>query len=440
MKHSNDPDTLRAASLKESPIKKLTRFSIKGRFQRAISLGNELHAADPKNPHIAAWLGYCLTQTGDKQRAQELLESSITSNIHSMIPRIAFLRSLICERSERVRKVFLQLSEKSPSISRSYLSVDSPGALGKAYAEIVSHYAPLVSPDQLVFYHLPFTGGTSIQVALRLAFEKNVSFNIKRRSGLRNISRFESLTDKEVTPLRYIHLHHPYPLDTRAKAPVYFTVLRDPVSFFLSGYFKRRNLGSKIMPSRDMLIEGGGLSEAIEFAREHRLHNGLTKQLAILHPSLRKSFAARYRTRRSFSEILLRRRPHNDRVEYVTYEEDLFYPEATAGLSENDLLELATEVLVTRFDQAGVIKHLDASFFVAMARLGLEVSPRIPHYGASHGPARESINPEIKDRITDLNRIDQLLYNRSVDEFEKKHFELIAAVAADKAAISSTQS
>ncbi|MEO5715021.1 MAG: hypothetical protein ABIT37_16200 [Luteolibacter sp.] len=318
---------------------------------------------------------------------------------------------------------------QNPAFARTYLSIDSPGPLGKAYSETYSRINPGNVRKRLIFYHLPFTGGTSIQAALRLAYEKDVSFNIKRRSGLMGITRFVNLPSEKRESLRYIHLHHPYPLDVSAPDSVYFTVMRDPVSYFLSGYFKRRNLGSKIMPSRDMLIEGGGLPEAVEFAREHGLHNGLTKQLAILHPSLRTRFNKHHRVRKNLADRIFKRTEKDRNVGYVTYEEDLFYPKATKGIPENDLLDLATEVLRTRFEAPGVIKHLEAGFLVAMARAGMEVSPRIPHYGASHRPARDTISSEIKNSIGELNRIDQLLYDRAVADFEASHPDLIAAVA-----------
>jgi hypothetical protein len=428
MKKTDESTASKSGGKPETPVQKLARLSLKGRFERAIQLGTNLHNADPGNPQISAWLGYSLLQTGQKNEGRALLEPTLGLKIGSNVPSNAYLRNVLTEHPERARQVFLNLVEKNPAFARTHVSIDSPSPLGKAYSETFSKLNPSGIIKPVVFYHLPFTGGTSIQVALRLAYEKDASFNIKRRSGLIGIARYSALPRKERASLSYIHLHHPYPLAPPADN-VFFTVLRDPVSYFLSGYYKRRNLGSKIMPTRDVLIKDAGLPEAVEFAQEHGLHNGLTKQLAILHPSLKKKYSKHHRARKSLTDAVFKRTLKDRNMCYITYEEDLFYPKATEGIPETDLLDLATEVLKKRFGAPGVIKHLEASFLVAMARTGLQVSPRILHFGASHRPARESISPEVKQRLVELNHIDQLLYDRAVTDFEKSHPDLIAAIA-----------
>ncbi len=432
MKKSDESTAPEVGEKTETPLQALIRFSSRRRYDRAIKLGKPLLLANPEDPQIASWLGYSLLQHGQKEEGLALLEITRHKNVGSDVPCIGLLRNLICENPERARQAYRDIVSQNPAFARTYLSLDSPGPLGKAYSETFSRINPSNSPKLLVFYHLPFTGGTSIQVALRLAYEKDISFNIKRRSGLEAITRFAELPSTRLSSLRYIHLHHPYPLELGPPDKVFFTVLRDPVSYFLSGYFKRRNLGNNIMPTRDIHIKDGGLPEAVEFAREHALHNGLTKHLAILHPSLKAKFTKHHRVRQSLADRIFKRTAEDRNMGYVTYEEDLFYPKATAGIPDNDLLDLATEVLQTRFGAPGVIKHLEAGFLVAMARAGMQVSPRIPHHGASHGPARETINPRIKSRIAELNQIDQLLYDRAVVDFEKNHPDLIAALAQNR--------
>lgn len=429
MSEVEEPDT----NAEKPPIETLIGLATKGKFSRAIKLAETLRAEKPKDKQIAAWLGYCLTVTGRIERGHELLEASVYSRIHTIIPRIYYLRSLICERSNKVREVHARLAGKVPVIERNFISIDSPTPLGQAYAAEVAKAAAIRAevPDLFVFHHLPFTGGTSVQAALSLAYRKDCFFNIRRRSGLKNIRKFNELSDSEFAHIRYIHLHHPYPLETRGRRQACFTVLRDPVSYFLSGYYKRRNLGSKIIASRDMLIKGGGLPEAVEFARKHHLHNGLSKQLAVLHPDFKKTFARFYQPRRTLKDLVTGKDARDPHLDYVAYEEDLFYPKATARLPDKDLQDLAIDVLDNFFCQPGVIKHLDASFLAAMARLGHEVSPRMPHRGASHRPPRESIAPEVKERIAELNQVDQAIYDRTLKAFERDHADLIAAIAAE---------
>lgn len=441
--HMNAPKKVTAPpSRDDSPVKTLIRLAAEGRYKKAIKLAESLLASTPSNAQVTAqvtaWLAYCLIETGKTERGHALMEQTLHANIRSVRPRISHLRSLISEGSPEVRRVHSVLASRVAHIEQNYVSIDGTSPLARAYAaeyEAARSTAGPV-PPLLVFNHLPFTGGTSVQVALAHAYQKAVFYNIKRRSGLICIHKFNALSDKKVGALKYVHLHHPYPLDTRGIPAARITIMRDPVSYFLSGYFKRRNLGKKIIASRDMEIKNGGLPEAVEFARKHGLHDGLARQLAVLHPDFAASFAKRYRPRRSILNALRGSlallNPHLD---YVKYEEDLFYPEATARLSASSLYDLAVDVLDNSFCEPGVIKHLEAGFLASMARLGHVVTPRMPHRGASHRPPRESIDQSVKDRIVELNPVDQKLYDRTLAAFEAKHSELIRAIAAtDQAA------
>lgn len=400
-------------------------------WNEAILSGEKLCSLDATNKEFVAWLGYCHLESGDWKQGQELLNSSVFFNIKATVPRAAYLRGLIYNDTPDARKIYAKLAAVDPEIGRRFLSIDDPNPVARAYAKAVMRFETEERPSMFVFYHLPFTGGTSLQCALSRAFPLASHFNIKRRSGLRLIHEFMTLSQENLKEIRYLHLHHPYPLDIRGVTFKYFTILRDPVSYFLSGYYKRRNLGNKIMPSRDMLVDKGGLEQSIEFAKKHHLHNGLTRQLAVLHPRFKETFAQKYAAnRRSLSRLITGRKPRNPHLARVHYEEDLLYGTATADLSETDLLEIAEEVLETFFYPPGMLKYMDASFLTVMARLGMKVTPKIPHLGVSARPSLLSISQSIKDTLGELNQADQILYDRNLAAFERDNADLIKASRA----------
>ncbi len=411
-------------------LKSIARCAAKGRYKTAISTAKQLLEESPEDGESGAWLAFCLLESGKTRRAVEQFTDSLAKTNTPRPIHPQFLRSLIQQRSKAAIAVHAMLREQFPAFAANYVSTSGDDPISKAYRSEFNTAAPnaRTNPNLLIFNHLPFTGGTSIQASLSLAFHKNRFFNIKRRSGLPMIHRLNALSDEEFAALKYIHLHHPYPINNRGIAFARITVLRDPVSYFLSGYFKRRNLGKKIIGSRDMVEGDGGFDSAIDIAEKYRMRNGLARQLAVLHPRFAPAYARHYAVRRSLKHIVLKKEPKNPHLQYCEFEEDLFYPKATAKLSDPAVYELAKEVLESDFCDPCVIKHLEAGFLASMARLGHHVSPRIPHRGASHQPPREAIPDEVKARLRNLNQIDQRLYDETTAEFERKHNALIEAL------------
>ncbi|GAB5387493.1 MAG: hypothetical protein Alpg2KO_04610 [Alphaproteobacteria bacterium] len=408
-------------ALTGSPIAKAIRDARNKHYPAAIRKLEMLAEERPENKRVKVWLGHSLIAGDlDPKGALKLMrgQEKVMAE-EGLLPVKSYLGTLAALQPDRARAAYDRLLEKLPELREHFLSVDDDTALAKAY-RAAWEQRNTDGTDLAVYYHLPFTGGTSFQRALNVVYPKRQRYNIKRRAGLVNMAKMARLGPGRMKALRYVHLHHPFPVDWRGREARYFTILRDPVSYFLSGHFKRRNRGQQaIMPDRSLLIEGGGLEEAVEFSAEHNLHDGLCRQLAILHPRFADSFAERY--------------ADPDSMIYTKFEDDLQYGPATADLSPDDLLDLANEVLSTQFWPAGVLSHMDASYYAIMAELGFPVIPRLPHAGISKRPPRDEIAESVKSRIAELNTADQALFDQHKATFETNQPELIAAVAADKA-------
>ena len=304
-----------------------------------------------------------------------------------------------------------------PDINNSFLSTQHECLTVLAKPKIDS-IVKSKKPDSLVtiFFHIPFSGGTSISTIISSLYESKSIFNINRRGGLPAIEKLYSMSDDSLTNIKHIHLHHPYPVDMRTRKAIYFTVLRDPVSRFLSGFYKKKNLGEKIMLVNCCDQQKNDIENILFYFEKNNMDNSITRQIAVLHDNFSKPYFEKYNNKSTYQNI--------------KYEENLFYWEATSSYNIDDLYEIAVEVIEDKFFQPGIFDYLHASYYLMLINMNinLEIIPKLPHLGRSHKPTgTDEIPTNIIDRIKSLNSIDQRLYTNFKSQFEVKYKEIISS-------------
>ena len=371
---------------------------------------------DPGDHLLRGWLGVYLAENRDYARAVPLLEESLERRPRFRQAAHALVKIPMRQGDLAAAvRTYEELTTRFPRLAASLHATCQPGPVGAAFkAAVDGNAAP--DHDCVVFYHLPFTGGTSWQRALTYVFDGRQRFNIRRRTGLRQLAEYARMPADELQQVRCIHLHHPYPLDPRGRRLLFFTVLREPVARFLSSYHKRLN-DARILGTGDWRRGVPGLAASIEHLASVGLADSQARQLAALHPDLGDSFSSGCRPGR------LRRR--------IDAEEDLFYVEATAGLSGDELLGMATDVLDRLFLAPVVLEHMEAGYLSVFAQLGIPVVPRLAHIGVS-GRGTTEPDAALRDRIAELHQVDAQIYVTARARFEAQFGPLITALDAQR--------
>ncbi|MBA8809997.1 hypothetical protein ACIGB8_20840 [Promicromonospora sukumoe] len=263
-----------------------------------------------------------------------------------------------------------------------------------------------------VFFHLPFSGGTSMIVALKRLVPWGRMVQINRRHGLLQVEHALQMPAEDAERLMLVHQHHPFPLQIPGRELSHFTVLRDPVSQIRSGYFKRISTPG-IVPTLD---ESPTFDDHIAYTVKHGMTNMLARQIVTTHPDLRVAYGKRFAGAGQF--------------ESIRHEEEMFWLEATAGLREDDLLRMCRETLDERFHLVGTMRHLEASHLAAAASTGALIADRVGHRGASGQPERTTEESAAVRRLREANGVDQLLYDEYTARFEQDHSALIELVGS----------
>jgi hypothetical protein len=384
--------------------------------EKACRLLERERARQPDDHVLGAWLGVAFVESREFERAVPLLEVALARRPGFLPAAHALLKVPLRQGDvDGAIRAYRRLAPAVPRLAAAVRATVEPDPVGAAFAAATADSA---TPDHdcTVFYHLPFTGGTSWQRALTYLYDHTQRFDIRRRKGLRQLARYDRLSTAELDRVRCIHLHHPYPIDPRGRRLRYFTVLRRPVDRYLSGYYKHL-ADPRILAIDDTPRSTSGLAASVEHFAAAGLGDGQARQLAALHPDLRQLFTRHCRPGR------LRRR--------LRAEKDLFYVTATEGLGGDELLEMATDVLTTAFLPPVVLEHMEAGYLAVFAQLGIPVVPRLQHIATSGRP-RSEVDDAVRERIAELHPVDTVLHARARADFEQRFGELIAAVDADR--------
>ncbi|MFC7405043.1 hypothetical protein [Georgenia alba] len=353
-----------------------------------------------------AWLAPMLAHAG---RYEEAAATSFTwSDGRPAAPDFVVIVSALAllGREDEARARMAGLESRFTNLGKDFVTRWHETDLGRQFDALA---AKRPSDGKLpVFFHLPFSGGTSMIVSLKQAVPRAAILEINRRFGLHQIERALDLDADRVARLRLIHQHHPFAMRLPGRDLTYFTVLRDPVSQLSSGYHKR--LASKgIVPTRDR-------SATFEEHAEHTMTNGLTnmlaRQIVTTHPDMLERYERHFDRAGAFRTIRV--------------EEDMYWFEATRDLGPDRLLEMSREALDLRFHVVGSMKHLAASHLAGAASVGVPVARRIVHRGKSGRP--QGTESDVERRLRDANWVDQTLYEEYTERFERDYADLVRTV------------
>ncbi|WP_300345386.1 hypothetical protein [Nesterenkonia sp.] len=310
---------------------------------------------------------------------------------------------------EGAAEMLAKLREDAQVLREDLVAAWDETAVGREFARLVSGHRPETLP---VFYHLPFTGGTSTIVSLKQTVPWSAMAEISRRHGLFQIESLLRLSEEELAHRRLIHQHHAFSLDLPGRKLTYFTVLRDPVSQLSSGYYKRLSTQG-IVPTKD---HSKTFEEHAQYTIDSGMTNMLARQIVVTHPEFTDAYKRRFSQPGMFRSI--------------DAEEDMYWLEATADLSEDRLLSMCRETLDERFHVVGTMDHLAASHLAGAAAVGLPITRRLVHRGRS-GQPKSGLSPDLESRLREANSVDQTLYEEYSEQFRKQHSALIAAVEDD---------
>lgn len=329
---------------------------------------------------------------------------------------------------DEIEEILAAWPHERPS---TWMSIGSDARFARAREAVGSPpWAP--ASDLVVFTHLPFCAGTSVASALSASFGVE-GFEIPRRHGLPAIERYLTSSRAERTGIRYLHHHHPYPLDHPGRGVRRVVVLRDPAGQMLSGYRKRME-SPKIVKTRRMKK-----STTFENAVDHHERNGLVdlqvRELAAHHPALAARYAQHYGSPRPQRRIPLvgrrsRRRQPAGQAPFVSisHEEDLFCWTATSDIAGAELLDMAREVVTDSGDAVILTEHFETGYHLALASLGARAAPRPPHRGKSKAP-RAEVDPSLMDRIRSMSPLDVALHREVTAGFEARWAAVLRADA-----------
>ncbi|WP_275005320.1 hypothetical protein [Promicromonospora iranensis] len=403
----------RGEKIPQSDVQNLRRLAIAKRFSDwdglVIAVISTL-ATTFGSASARAWLPVLLSAAGRFDEVVDI-EPEFVSNGPRRADWLVVVTALAgAGREDLARTLVDRLDEHVTPEEGSNLTVWGDDALSKEFARL----RELAPGDTAlpVFFHLPFSGGTSMIVSLKHIVPWGRMVQINRRHGLLQVEHALQMSAEDTAQLMLVHQHHPFAFRLPGRELTHFTVLRDPVSQIRSGYFKRLSTPG-IVPTRD---DSPTFDQHIDYTIKHGMTNMLARQIVTTHPDLLGAY------RKQFSS--------SGRFESVRAEEDMFWLEATARLDQDDLLRMCRETLDERFHLVGTMRHLEASHIAATASIGSYTADRVGHRGRSGQPERTDDESDAARRLRDANNVDQILYDEYTARFERDHSSLIELVAS----------
>jgi hypothetical protein len=357
-----------------------------------------------------AWLPVMLAEAGRFE------EAAAFSRVRAQGGPPAFAEPVVATalwalgREDEAKDRMARLLETFPDLDERFVSVWGTDARAEQFRALRATADPKTLP---VFFHLPFSGGTSMIVSLKRTIPWARMIEINRRFGELQVERAIQYSAEELAPFMAVHQHHPFGFTLPGRRLSYFTVLRDPVAQIRSGYFKRQ-AASHIIGTRD---KSPTFDDHIAYTVENGLTNMLSRQIVTTHPAIRERYRKRY--------------PGPGAYRPIANEEDMFWLEATADLSESELERMCRETLDEQFHLVGTMKHLAASHMAAVASVGVPVAERVGHQGKSGQPKEQVEEPTSILRLREANAVDHVLFEDYTVRFEKEHDALIRAVEGE---------
>jgi hypothetical protein len=357
-----------------------------------------------------AWLPVMLAEAGRFEEAAAIPRRRVQGGPPAFAEPVVATALALLGREDEAKERMAELLGSFPNLGERFVSVWGTDPESQQFAALRAAADPTTLP---VFFHLPFSGGTSMIVSLKRTVPWARMIEINRRFGELQIERALNYTQEELAPFLAVHQHHPFGFTLPGRRLSYFTVLRDPVSQIRSGYFKRQATGH-IIGTRD---NSPTFDDHIAYTVENGLTNMLSRQIATTHPAIRAKYRAEY--------------PGPGAYRPIANEEDMYWLEATADLSEAELERMCREALDEQFHLVGTMKHLAASHLAAVASVGVPVAERVGHRGKSGQPTERVEEPTSIVRLREANAVDQRLYEDYTARFEKEHHSLIQAVEGE---------
>ena len=403
----------RGEKISPKTVQSLRRLAIAKRFRDwdglIVAVISTLATAFGNKP-ARAWLPVLLAAAGRFEEVVDIEPEFVTNGPERKDWLVVVTALAGAGREDLARALADRLDEQFQPANGTGLTVWGEDALSKDFARL-RQQAP-GGTALPVFFHLPFSGGTSMIVSLKSIVPWGRMLEVNRRHGLLQMEHALQMSTEDAERLMLVHQHHPFAFRLPGRELSHFTVLRDPVSQIRSGYFKRLSTPG-ILPTRD---DSPTFDQHIGYTIEQGMTNMLARQIVTTHPDLLGAYNKQFRSAGKF--------------EAVRAEEDMFWIDATAALSDNDLLRMCRETLDERFHLIGTMRHLEASHIAATASAGLYTADRVGHRGRSGQPERTDDESDAARRLRDANGVDQVLYDDYTARFERDYSSLIDLVAS----------
>lgn len=195
---------------------------------------------------------------------------------------------------------------------------------------------------------------------------------------------------KTIPSLIYSHLGMPiHPALNKLSKFEYLTMLRNPISRFISVYYwtyKHRHADVHWVP--DIIKKGATIDQYVDYYATNKIYPGGLDPCCYF---------------------------------YNAWNEMGFIP---ADIT-SDVLASARHVLERYFSFVGITELYDESLFILAGFLGLKKLPVWKFFGSSGRPNPENINPAVIRKIASLVQVDTELYTCTREKFEQEYsFEI----------------